>query len=156
MNVEIERKFRVVDSFIPSGKFSKIVQGYLSRDPGRIVRIRIEDDVATITIKGTPNDSGTTRFEWERSIAVDDAMQLMNMCVGVIHKKRYKIEVKSHTFEVDVFMGDNDGLILAELELSDESESYFTPNWIASEVTGISKYYNSQLSLVPYVEWANA
>ena len=153
---EIERKFLVTSTeflseSIPS---SRIVQGYLNSNPERTVRIRIKGTQGFITIKGKGNESGTTRFEWEKEIEVTEAEQLLLLCEdGVIDKIRYEIPFGKHLYEVDVFEGDNKGLIIAEIELNDENESFEKPNWLGVEVTGDDRYYNASISMNPYKNW---
>lgn len=146
---EIEKKFLVKGDFRNEAfKTIHIVQGYLSRVPERVVRIRIKDDKAYITIKGKNNASGATRFEWEKEIPVEEARQLFNLCEpGVIDKTRYLINNTDgkHTWEVDVFHGANEGLTIAEIELNDENEPFDKPSWLGEEVTGDQRYYNSNL-----------
>lgn len=156
MSQEIERKFLVnSNEFIrqASGKF-RIVQGFLNNDPSRTVRIRIIEDKGIITIKGASNKSGTTRFEWEKEISINEAESLLKLCLpGIIDKTRYEIPVGKYLYEVDIFEGENEGLILAEIELENENDSYETPSWLGKEVTGDTKYYNSQLSQHPFKNW---
>lgn len=153
---EIERKFLVhslvfIEEAIQS---QKIAQGYLNSDPERTVRIRIKDQKGFITIKGKGDETGTTRFEWEKEINLQEAEALLNLCeTGVIDKKRYLIPKGKHTFEVDIFEGENKGLIVAEIELSDANEMFEKPNWLAEEVTGDEKYYNAYLSKKPFTTW---
>ena len=125
-----------------------ITQGYLSRVPERVVRIRIKDQQGFITIKGKNNASGATRFEWEKEITLDEARHLLELCEpGVIDKTRYLINNTDgkHTWEVDVFHGANEGLVIAEIELDDENEPFDKPEWLGEEVTGNQRYYNSNL-----------
>ena len=139
---------------IKSIKKQLITQGYLSSDPKRSVRIRICEQNAYITIKGQTSESGTSRYEWEKEINIEDAKQLMLLCrEGVVTKIRHLIPFKNHTFEVDEFLKDNSGLVIAEIELSNENEDFERPIWLGKEVTGIKKYYNSQLSQNAYVNW---
>lgn len=153
---EIERKF-----LVSSNKFKKevtkqtrIVQAYLNSTPERTVRIRIKGDLAFLTIKGKGNESGTTRFEWEKEITVTEAEQLLPLCEpGMIEKIRYEIPVGNHTYEVDDFFDKNEGLIIAEIELDSENEDFLKPNWLGEEVTGDKRYYNSYLSKSPYTTW---
>ena len=155
--IEIERKFLVTseDFKNEASRKYRIKQGFLNTDPERTVRIRVKDNQAFITIKGKGSVSGASRFEWEKEIAVDEAEALFLLCEpGSIEKVRYEISVKNHTYEVDVFEGDNAGLILAEIELTNEDESFVKPDWLGKEVTGDSRYYNSQLSKHPYNSWA--
>lgn len=153
---EIERKFIVTRTeFIQESIVqNRIVQGYLNSDPNRTVRVRIKGSKAFLTIKGIGNDSGTTRFEWEKEIGVIEAELLLQLCEkGIIDKIRYEIPVGKHTFEVDVFFGENQGLIMAEVELSNENESFEKPKWLGIEVTGDKRYYNSYLSQNPFISW---
>ncbi len=152
---EIERKFLVRDTdFLKGLTGFNIVQGYLSSDPARNVRVRIKGDQAFLTIKGISNTSGTSRFEWEKEISVIDAQQLLPLCLpGVIDKTRFEIPVGNHIYEVDVFAGENSGLILAEIELSQENEPFEKPIWLGKEVTGDVRYYNSYLVDQPYCKW---
>ncbi|WP_271768811.1 CYTH domain-containing protein [Aquimarina algiphila] len=154
--IEIERKFLVTSENFKNEaqKSTRIVQGFLNTHPERTVRVRIKAEQAFITVKGISNASGTSRFEWEKEISVKEAEQLLPLCEkGIIEKIRYEIPSGHHTIEVDVFSAENNGLILAEIELSDENESFLKPNWIGNEVTGDSRYYNSQLSKKPYTLW---
>ena len=154
--IEIERKFLVKNETFKSESIKKqlITQGYLSSDPKRSVRIRICEQNAYITIKGQTSESGTSRYEWEKEINIDDAKQLMLLCrEGVVTKIRHLIPFKNHTFEVDEFLKDNSGLVIAEIELSNENEDFERPRWLGKEVTGIKKYYNNQLSQNAYVNW---
>ena len=153
---EIERKFLVTNlSFIEvSFDNNRIEQGYLNSNKDRAVRVRIKNKQGFLTLKGVSNESGTTRFEWEKEIPVLEATQLLAICEpGTISKTRYLVKANQHTFEVDIFDGDNKGLIIAEIELSSENESFTKPNWLGIEVTGEVKYYNSQLSKNPYKNW---
>jgi adenylate cyclase len=154
--VEIERKFLVLNNDFIALAVAKnrIVQGYLNSHPERTVRIRIKADKGFLTIKGIGNDSGTTRLEWEREIPLAETEKLLSLCEkGVIDKIRYEILVGKHTYEVDVFAGENNGLIMAEIELSAEEESFEKPNWLGEEVTGDQRYYNAFLSKNPYPYW---
>jgi adenylate cyclase len=153
---EIERKFLVTSTEFLSESIqsNRIVQGYLNSNPERTVRIRIKGTQGFITIKGKGNESGTTRFEWEKEIEVTEAEQLLLLCEdGVIDKIRYEIPFGKHLYEVDVFEGDNKGLIVAEIELNDENESFEKPNWLGEEVTGDDRYYNALLSVSSYKNW---
>jgi len=154
--LEIERKFLVksTDFKIEAISEEKISQGFLNTHPERTVRIRVRGNKGYLTVKGKSNKSGTSRFEWEREIKRADAEELLQLCEqGILEKTRYKINVDSHIFEVDEFHGENKGLIVAEVELEDENESFEKPNWLGKEVTGDIKYYNSQLSRNPYLNW---
>lgn len=146
---EIEKKFLVTGDFRNETFLTfHIVQGYLSRNPERVVRIRIKDDKGYITIKGNNNESGATRFEWEKEIPVEEARQLLKLCEpGVIDKTRHLIKNTDgkHIWEVDVFNGNNEGLVIAEIELDDENDAFDRPSWLGKEVTGDQRYYNSNL-----------
>lgn len=153
---EIERKFLVtsIDFIAQSNNQNRIVQGYLNSNPSRTVRVRIKGEKGFLTIKGKGNASGTTRFEWETEIAVAEAELLLQLCEkGIIDKIRYEILVGKHTFEVDVFSGENEGLIMAEVELSEENEFFEKPNWLGIEVTGDKRFFNSYLSENPFTTW---
>ena len=155
MAQEIERKFLVEGDFKPFvKKATRITQGYLSSVPERTVRVRVKGDKGYITVKGIGNDSGASRFEWEKEIPVEDVRDLLKICEpGVIDKTRYLVDCDGHTFEVDEFYGDNEGLVVAEVELSDENEAFTRPSWLGEEVTGDKKYYNSMLMKNPYKNW---
>ena len=153
---EIERKFLVhsLDFIAEAVQSQKIVQGYLNSNPERTVRIRIKNDKGFITVKGKGDETGTTRFEWEKEIDLHEAEALLNLCEsGVIDKTRYLIPKGKHTFEVDVFEGENKGLIVAEIELSDANETFEKPSWLSDEVTGDERYYNAYLSNKPFTSW---
>lgn len=154
--VEIERKFLVnSNAFKKEGfKSTRIIQGFLNTDKERTVRVRLKGDKGFITVKGKSNNSGLSRFEWEKEISKTDAESLLKLCEkGVIDKIRYEVKVGNHIFEVDEFFGDNKGLIIAEVELNSEDETFIKPDWLGQEVTGQIKYYNSQLSKLPYNTW---
>lgn len=155
MGKEVERKFLVTGDFKPlARKHTRIVQGYLSSVPERTVRVRIKGDKGYITIKGIGNASGASRYEWEKEIPVVEVEELLKICEpGVIDKTRYLIQAGPHTFEVDEFHGENQGLILAEVELGSEGESFEKPSWLGKEVTGDAKYYNSMLMKHPFTKW---
>lgn len=155
MGLEIERKFLVAGDFRPFAKnATRIIQGYLSSIPERTVRVRIKDNQGFLTVKGKGSESGTTRFEWEKEISAEEAQELIAMCEpGIIDKTRYLVEAGRHTFEVDEFHGDNQGLIVAEVELASEDEAFERPLWLAEEVTGDERYYNSMLMVNPYRNW---
>jgi CYTH domain-containing protein len=148
--VEIERKFLVSnleECLQHHTKSITIVQGYLSYDPARTVRIRKTDTKAFLTIKGKSNETGDTRFEWEKEIKENEAIQLFDLCLGqTIRKTRYVVPYQSHIFEIDVFSGNHQGLVIAEIELSSSSEKVDLPKWIGQEVTGDNRYYNSVLA----------
>ena len=155
MSQEIERKFLVKGEYKSQAVRSfRIVQAYLSSVTDRTVRIRIKGEKAYITIKGKSNESGVSRYEWEKEIPVNEAEELLLLCEpGAIDKTRYEIPVGKHIFEVDEFYGDNSGLTLAEVELKDEAESFVKPEWLGEEVTGDRRYYNSCLTRQPYSKW---
>ncbi|GLB53093.1 hypothetical protein NBRC110019_21330 [Neptunitalea chrysea] len=154
--IEIERKFLVTaETFKQEAiKQIRIVQGFLSTDPERTVRIRIKGATGFITVKGKSDDEGLSRFEWEKEITVEEADTLLQKCLpGVIDKIRYEVPMGKFVFEVDEFFGDNEGLVVAEVELESKDEEYPKPAWLGAEVTGDIKYYNSQLSSNPYNNW---
>ena len=155
MAQEIEKKFLVAGEFKESAKkATRITQGYLSSVPERTVRVRVKGEKGYITVKGIGNDSGASRFEWEKEIPVEDVRDLLKICEpGVIDKTRYLVDCDGHTFEVDEFYGDNEGLVVAEVELGDEDEAFTRPSWLGEEVTGDKKYYNSMLVKNPYKNW---
>lgn len=153
---EIERKFLVKDdSFLKQANQKlHIAQGYLNSDPNRTVRVRIKNAIGYITIKGKSNQSGTTRFEWEKQIPLEEAKALLSLCEDfIIDKTRYEVICGNHTYEVDVFHQDNEGLIIAEIELSCEMEEFKRPEWLGEQVTGKKQYYNSYISKHPYSTW---
>lgn len=152
MAKEIERKFLVSGEFRQDSPESyRIMQGYICSDPDRTVRVRVRGDKGFLTIKGRGSEDGLSRFEWEKEIPVTEAVELMALCgSGVIDKTRYLVPFGKHTYEVDVFHGANEGLVLAEIELSDEQEAFEKPSWLGEEVTGDVRYYNSMLSLHPF------
>ncbi len=155
-HLEIERKFLVLSSdFKDEAAYKyRIAQGFLNTDPERTVRVRIADNKGFLTIKGRGNESGATRFEWETEISVYEATDLIDLCEPpIVEKFRYNVPVGKHCFEVDEFLRENKGLVVAEIELKHEEEPFQTPDWLGREVTGESKYYNSQLTKKPYSEW---
>lgn len=157
MGFEIERKFLVAGDFKKDAYDSvRICQGYLNSAAERVVRVRVKGDKGYITVKGSSNDSGVTRFEWEKEISVEDATSLLKLAEpGVIDKTRYLVRNTDgkHILEVDEFQGDNEGLTIAEIELDDENEPFDKPSWLGEEVTGDQRYYNSFLSKSPYKNW---
>lgn len=155
MPQEIERKFLIKGEFRAQAYSSvRIMQGYLSSVLERAVRVRICGEQGFITVKGKSDVSGLTRYEWEKEIPVDEARELLQLCEpGVIDKIRYFVCVGEHLFEVDEFYGENEGLVLAEVELSAEDEFFELPDWLGEEVTGDLRYYNAMLSRHPYREW---
>jgi adenylate cyclase len=154
--IEIERKFIVKNQSFKEEIHTKSIvsQGYLSSNPERTVRVRIKNEKGYLTIKGISNKAGTSRYEWEKEIPLNEAVELFKLCEkGAIEKTRYEIKYGNHTYEVDEFHGDNEGLIIAEIELSSENEKFDKPNWLGDEVTGEQRYYNSNLSILPFKEW---
>jgi adenylate cyclase len=154
--IEIERKFLVLsnDFIIESFSKKRIVQAYLNSIPERTVRVRIKEDKGFLTIKGKGNSTGTTRLEWEQEIPVDEAEKLLLICEnGVIDKIRYEVKVGQHIFEVDIFTAENDGLLVAEIELQFEDEVFEKPIWLGKEVTNDERYYNAYLSKKPFTKW---
>ena len=156
MAQEIERKFLVKnDSYKEEAeKAIRITQGYLSSVPERTVRVRIKGDKGFITIKGIGNESGASRYEQEKEIPVNEVKELLKICEpGVIDKTRYLVKAGSHTFEIDEFYGDNDGLVVAEVELNNENEDFEKPEWLDKEVTGDVRFFNSMLMKDPFKNW---
>lgn len=156
--LEIERKFLVHKDGQPYKKLayaaSRITQGYICADRGRTVRVRMRDNRGFLTIKGPSDPAGTTRYEFEKEITLDEARQLMKLCLpGVIDKTRYLVRSGGHVFEVDEFYGENDGLVMAEVELGSENEPFTKPDFIADEVTGDRRFYNSSLMAMPFSVW---
>jgi len=153
---EIERKFLVKGEEFKqfSTESYPIQQGFLSSDPERVVRIRLSGEQGWITVKGLGDQSGRSRFEWEKEISAEEARALLELCEpGRIDKRRYTAPYKGHLFEVDEFFGENEGLIIAEIELQSIEQSFEVPEWLGREVTGEKAYYNSQLSKNPYCRW---
>lgn len=152
---EIERKFLVNGNFKSGAvKALKIAQGYICAARGRTVRVRIRGEEGFLTIKGPV--VGLTRFEWEKAIPVEEARELMKLCVdGLIQKTRYIVPCNDgrHSWEVDEFHGLNEGLVVAEIELSSEEDTFERPSWLGEEVSGDRRYYNSCLLADPYCNW---
>ena len=157
MAQEIERKFLVCGDFKAEAYLStRIIQGYLSSVPGRIVRVRVKGDKGYITVKGQANATGVSRFEWEKEIPVDEALALLELAEpGCIDKTRDLVKNTDgrHVWEVDEFHGDNEGLVMAEIELAAEGEPFDKPDWLGKEVTGDPRYYNSMLKTHPFKSW---
>ncbi|RYD17579.1 MAG: CYTH domain-containing protein, partial [Verrucomicrobiaceae bacterium] len=131
---------------------TRLSQGYLTRDSGRTVRVRTSGEKAWLTIKG--NSEGIRRSEFEYEIPVEEGRELLGLCLpSVIDKTRYEVHFAGHLWEIDVFHGDNDGLIVAEVEIEDESVKPELPPWIGKEVSGEDRYYNSSLAVRPYAIW---
>lgn len=155
MAVEIERKFLVCGDFkTDSCNSQRIVQGYICSEKERTVRVRIRGDKGFLTIKGISNEKGTTRFEFEKEITLEEAEELLKLCEpGIIDKTRFLVPHNSKMWEVDEFYGDNAGLVMAEIELNSENEKFDKPEWLGEEVTGDKRYYNSMLTHNPYKNW---
>lgn len=156
MAYEIERKF-LVDGDYKSLSYRnfQIKQGYLSLSGVNVVRVRIKGEKAFITVKSALVEGKIKRHEWEYEIPIQDAEEMLTMCEdAVIEKTRYLVKEGDHVFEVDEFYGNNEGLLIAELELESEDESFEKPDWLGAEVTGNVRYYNSFLSIHPYKEWS--
>lgn len=154
--IEIERKFLIDNTNITKLATNQylIKQGYLSSVAERTVRIRTKDDKGYITVKGKSNESGTSRMEWEKEIPFEEALDLLSICEDyIIDKTRYLIPYGKHCFEIDVFHGANEGLLIAEIELSAEDEVFEKPIWLGEEVTGDNRYYNSFIAKKPFKNW---
>jgi CYTH domain-containing protein len=147
MAIERERKFLVKGSFQHLAvKIVQIRQAYLLTDPKKTIRLRITDEKAVVTIKSNIPADSFSRMEWEFEIPPGDAEEMMKICIpGKIDKTRYYVPIGKHTYEVDVFHDKNEGLVIAEIELSSESEAFEKPEWLGEEVTGNPAYYNSNL-----------
>lgn len=154
MGLEIERKYLVVGEYKHLAHNSMhLIQGYIASGK-RTVRVRIGDSGAWLTIKGPSLNGGLSRYEWEKEIDVKEAMELLQLAEGaVIDKVRYYVDYEGHTIEVDEFHGDNEGLVMAEIELQSEDERVVLPKWLGREVTGEKRFYNSHLRTHPYCEW---
>lgn len=160
MHIETERKFLVKDSSYKqlAVKAYRIKQGYIAHDGGNTVRVRIRDNQGFLTIKG-PSMNGISRFEWEREIPLQEAEELFLLCRGgAIDKTRYIVPEgdtlpSGKYFEVDEFYGDNEGLVMAEIELDSPDEPFEKPSWLGEEVTGDRRYYNSHLLVHPFKDW---
>ncbi|SHG86214.1 CYTH domain-containing protein [Winogradskyella jejuensis] len=156
MAVEIERKFLIKSDAFKTEAFNSyhIKQGFLNSHPERTVRVRIKKNKGVLTVKGKSSSDGLSRFEWEKDITLDEAESLLKLCEkGIIDKTRHEVTVGSHIFEIDEFYGENEGLIIAEIELKSETETFEKPRWLGEEVTGDIKYYNSNLSKLPFKQW---
>lgn len=154
--IEIERKFLVKSTAYKAIAFkkTKIVQGFLSTNKKRTVRVRLQGDQGFLTVKGKSTKNGLSRFEWEKKINKTEANSLLDICKkGIIVKIRYEIQVVNHVFEVDEFLEANQGLVIAEVELNSENEKFTKPDWLGTEVTGQPQYYNAQLSKKPFTKW---
>ncbi len=155
MPVEIERKFLVQGDYKSLAvSHSRIRQGYICSSRGRTVRVRLRDDKGYLTIKGPSLNGGLSRYEFEKEISVDEALSLLCLCEpGMVDKNRWLVPVGKHVFEVDEFFGDNEGLVVAEVELAEEAEDFERPAFLGMEVTGDRRYYNSSLRSNPYKKW---
>ena len=155
MPLEIERKFLVKGPFKEQAtSHTHIIQGYISSQKGRTVRVRLRDKQAFLTIKGPSRDGGLSRYEFEKEITIDEGLSLLTLCEpGVIEKDRWLVPSGKHTFEVDEFFGENEGLLLAEVELETPDEPFDKPTFLGKEVTGDRRYYNSSLRINPYSKW---
>ena len=154
--LEIERKFLVCGEDYKQQAFhhSRIKQGYISSRRGATVRVRLRDGQGFLTIKGPSDAKGISRYEFEKEISAEEAAHLFELCEpGIIDKTRYLVRAGNHTFEVDEFYGDNQGLVMAEVELQSETETFEKPSFIGQEVTGDRRYYNSHLREYPYSQW---
>lgn len=156
MALEIERKFLVTDDSYKAMAFhsDRIAQGYLCREGGNSARVRVRAGKGYITVKGPSMDGGLSRFEWEKEIPESEAWELIKLCHGgIIDKTRYLVKCGRHTFEVDEFHGDNEGLTVAEVELESTDEVFESPAFLGKEVTGDRRYYNSSLTRMPFKYW---
>lgn len=156
MPVEIERKFLVQGDYKSLAvSHSRIKQGYICSGRGRTVRVRLRDDKGYLTIKGPSLNGGLSRYEFEKEISVDEALSLLCLCEpGMVDKIRWLVPVGKHVFEVDEFFGENEGLVVAEVELAEEAEDFERPAFLGMEVTGDRRYYNSSLKANPYKTWS--
>ena len=156
MHIETERKFLVRDEGFKDQAVEShhIKQGYIAHDGGRTVRVRLWDDQGILTIKGPSMGGGMSRFEWEKEISREEAEDLFLLCKpGTVDKTRWIIPAGPRKFEVDEFHGENAGLVMAEIELGSEDESFERPSWLGEEVTGDKRYYNAYLALNPFKSW---
>lgn len=154
---EIERKFLVKSDAYKAlaSKEYRIVQGFLNSNPERVVRVRLKGNKGFLTVKGKSDISGLSRFEWETEISPQDVENLLKICEkGIIEKTRYEVMVEGKIFEIDEFSGENKGLVIAEIELESKLETFKRPTWLGKEVTGQTKYYNSNLIANPYKQWS--
>ena len=154
--IEIERKFLVLNDSYKEKAYahSRIQQGYLCSGNGKAVRVRIRENQAYLTIKGPLPNPGLACYEFEKEITLEEGHQLLRLCEpSIIDKERWLIDYKGHTFEIDEFFGENEGLVIAEVELSSVEENVDLPDFIGKEVTGDSRYFNSQLREFPYSKW---
>jgi CYTH domain-containing protein len=155
MALEIERKFLVDTSkWTPADKGTRIIQAYLGLDPSPTVRIRVAGDKAFLTIKGRSKTISRPEFEYE--VPVEDAFELLKLSIsGPVEKTRYEVWHEGFLWEVDVFLGKNEGLVMAEIELDSENQEFPQPDWLLQEVSSDGRFYNSYLSGHPFQEWSN-
>ena len=155
MALEIERKFLVCGDYKHLATSStRIRQGYLSSRSGCTVRVRLRADKGYLTIKGPSRDGGLSRYEFEKEITLDEALSLFTLCEpGIVDKIRWRVPYGAHLFEVDEFLGENQGLVVAEVELQSEDEAFLRPGFLGEEVTGQRRYYNSCLRVHPCTRW---
>jgi CYTH domain-containing protein len=156
MAIEIERKFLVTSTAYKKAayNFYDMVQGYIAHEKGNSVRVRITNTEAVMTIKGPSDSKGMSRYEWNHQIPVEDAKELLKLSQGgVIEKRRYLVHSGPHVFEIDEFYGDNEGLVIAEVELQSGNETFEKPSFVGKEVTGDRRYYNAYLTTNPYKSW---
>lgn len=153
--IEIERKYLVSGEFRHLAlKSYPIIQGYLFHSSSKSLRVRIAGNKAFITLKAKTGESLITRFEWEKEIGVDEALEMIKLCgEAVVEKERFEVPFRGQVFEVDVFSGKNKGLIVAEIELTAHDSPVFKPDWLGEEVSEDPKYINSELAIRPYSSW---
>lgn len=154
--LEIERKFLIKSDDFKEQAFTqnRIAQGYLSSVPERTVRVRIKGERGFLTIKGIGHHGGMSRFEWENEIPLGEALELLKLCEkGKIEKTRFEVKSGKHTIEIDEFYGENEGLVMAEIELESEADTFEKPDWLGEEVTNDPRYYNAYLSQNPFKYW---
>ena len=154
--IEIERKYLVKTNDFLNEYYVKndICQGYICSDIERTVRVRTKGNKGYLTIKGITKENEISRFEWEKEITLTEATALLQLCdKGVIKKTRYEVQAGNHVIEIDVFYGDNEGLIMAEIELQNENDTIIKPHWLGQEVTHDERYYNAYLSAKPFKNW---
>nr|WP_309685403.1 CYTH domain-containing protein [Armatimonas sp.] len=153
-NTEIERKFLVEGTDWQSATPTYYCQGYLNRDKHRTVRVRVAGEQGFLTVKGLT--TGASRAEFEYTIPLEDAKALLALCEGpLVEKLRHIVKHAGLRWEVDAFLGDNDGLVVAEIELESEAQEIALPEWVGAEITGDARYYNSNLATEPYSTWKN-
>lgn len=154
MATEIERKFLVIGDDWKSAEPTYYCQGYLNRDKHRTVRVRVAGNSAMLTVKGLT--TGASREEYEYPIPIDDAKAMLNLCDGpIVEKNRRVIKHDSLSWEIDEFLGDNEGLVVAEVELDAESQAVHPPDWVGAEITDDARYFNSNLSANPFNTWVD-